>query len=34
MMVLKDEVGQARGETKEKIMAMQFVEKEKEMLEM
>ena len=34
MMTLKDEVSTARSETKEKIMQMQFIEKEKEMLEM
>ena len=33
-MTLKDEVSTARSETKEKIMQMQFIEKEKEMLEM
>jgi predicted nucleic acid-binding Zn-ribbon protein len=34
MMTLKDEVSTARSETKEKIMQMQYIEKEKEMLEM
>jgi len=33
MMTLKDQVATARSETKEKMMAMQFIEKEKEMLE-
>ena len=33
-MTLKDEVSTARSETKEKKMQMQFIEKEKEMLEM
>ena len=32
-MALKDQVSTARQETKEKIMSIQFVEKEKSMLE-
>ena len=32
-MALKDQISQSRGETKEKIMSIQFIEKEKAMLE-